>query len=219
MDKIKIVLVDDHEIVRDGVKALLSLNKKVDIIGEASCSDDFFELLKSNTPNIVILDIEMPGISGLEIAKILEERHPEIRKILLSANIDEANISKAIENGVLGILPKNCSHNDLSSAIDKACAGEAYYNKFVTDILIKNYIKRNTLGKKYEQNLAIELSEREIEVIRCFADGLIYKEIAEKLCISPRTVESHKVNILQKLNLNTIIDLVKYAIKNDIVKL
>lgn len=218
MNKIKIILVDDHEIVRNGIKSLLILNNEINIIGEASDGEELFNILKTAKPDIIILDIEMPGLSGLEIAAILDESHPEIKKILLSANINEENIRLAVEAGVLGILPKNCSHKDLIQAIESSIRGEAYYNNFVTDLLIKNYLNRNTISKKFSSQTT-ELSHREIEVIKCFADGMIYKEIADKLNISPRTVESHKVNILSKLQLNSIIDIVKYAIKNNLVEI
>lgn len=219
MNKVTVIIVDDHEIVREGIKLLLSTNKTVKVIGEASNDKEFFDLLKVENPDVVILDIEMPGMDGLQISEILEDDYPQIKKILLSANIDETTIPIAIDKGVLGILPKNCSHNDLNSAIEKANKGEPYYNRYVTDLLIKSYVDKSNIGNKFEKKSKVELSEREVEVIKCFSDGMIYKEIADQLNISPRTVESHKNNILKKLELNTVIDLVKYAIKNEIVSL
>lgn len=216
---INIVLLDDHELVRQGFKMLLMPEKMIEVIGEASEGNSFFELLKIAKPDVVVMDIEMPGLSGIEIAYKMEVDYPQIKKILLSANINKKSIAEAIDAGVLGILPKNCSRHDFVSAIQKAAIGDAYYNSFVTDLIIRDYVNTSTIPSKYEGSSDAKLSEREIEVVRAFAEGLLYKEIADRLEISPRTVESHKLNILQKLKLNTIIDLVKYAIKNNIVSI
>ena len=198
---------------------LLMPEKMIEVIGEASEGNSFFELLKTAKPDVVVMDIEMPGLSGIEIAYKMEENYPEIKKILLSANINKKSIAEAIDAGVLGILPKNCSRHDFVNAIQKAAIGDAYYNSFVTDLIIKDYVDTSTISSKYKSNNEAKLSKREIEVLCGFAEGLLYKEIASRLEISPRTVESHKLNILHKLRLNTIIDLVKYAIKNNIVSI
>lgn len=217
-ENIKLMLVDDHELVRTGFKSLLMLEKDIELIGEAYDSVSFFQLLVNQNPDVVVLDIEMPGLSGIEIAYKLEEEYPQIKKILLSANITKKSIAEAIDAGVLGILPKTCTKDEFIAAIRKAYIGDAYYNSFVADLIIKDYVNTSVIPSRYE-NKDAKLSDRELEVIRCFAEGMIYKEIADKLSISPRTVESHKLNILQKLGLNTIIDLVKYAIKNNIVSI
>ncbi|GAB4301985.1 MAG: response regulator transcription factor [Marinilabiliales bacterium] len=220
MSVIKILLLDDHEIVRDGLKALLIGEPEIKVIGEAGNDVEFFNLLEKQKPDVVILDIELPGKSGIEVAAVLEEKNPEIHKLILSANLDETNIASAINYNVLGILPKSVNRDEFIQAIKTVYKGDQFYSEIIIDLFIKSYVDINKLSKKYQINTKTNiLSEREIEVIRCFAEGMIYKEIADKLNISPRTVESHKVNILKKLKLNNIIDLVKFAIKNHIVSL
>jgi DNA-binding NarL/FixJ family response regulator len=217
MEAVNIILVDDHTIIREGIKTLLSLNLDFHVIGEASCWDDLQILLEKQTPHVIILDIEMPGKNGLEIAAILQETRPEIKKIILSGNVDSETIYEAIDCGVLSILPKESNEDELSTAIRKAAAGEDFYTHLVSQMIIKNYINTKKISNSYITEAKADLSEREIEIIHCFSDGMSYKQIADKLNISPRTVESHKLNIMQKLELHTIIDIVKYAIKNNII--
>ncbi len=219
MGTVKIFLVDDHTIIRDGIRALLSLDSDFEVTGEASGWDELELLLQKKQPDLIILDIEMPGKSGLEIAETLQDSHPEIRKIILSANVDSETVYEAINAGVLSILPKNSNEDELATAIRKAMNGEEYFTHTVAQMIIKNYINKNKISSKYDPKPNILLTEREIEIIRGFSDGLSYKEIGAKLDISPRTVESHKLNILEKLELHTIIDIVKYAIKNNIVQI
>jgi len=217
MQIVDIILVDDHTIIREGIKALLSLDADFHVIGEASCWDELEVLLEKKSPHIVILDIEMPGKNGLEIASILQETRPEIKKIILSGNVDSETIYEAVNCGVLSILPKESNEDELSTAIRKAAAGEDFYTHLISQMIIKNYINTKKISNRYVPEVKAHLSEREIELIQCFSDGMSYKQIGEKLNISPRTVESHKLNILQKLELHTIIDIVKYAIKNNII--
>lgn len=217
MNLIKIYLVDDHTVVREGIKSLLSFYPEFLIEGEASCWEELHTLLLKKIPDVVILDIEMPGLNGLEISELLQDSHPQLKKIILSAHVDSDTIYRAVNAGVLSILPKNSTEEDLSTAIKKAIAGEEYYTHHVTQMIIKNYINKNSLGTVYNARPEIQLTDREIEIITGFSDGLSYKEIGARLEISPRTVESHKLNIMDKLGLYTIIDIVKYAIKNNII--
>ncbi len=217
MKKIQIIIVDDHAIVRDGIKSILSFYKDVQVIGLAANFDELSALLDTQTVDVVLLDIEMPGKSGLEIAAFLEENSPEIKKIIMSAFINYDNILSAIDAGVLAIMPKDINEDELYFAIKKAVAGEHHYSSYVNSLIVKNYVQKDKIPPKYQEKNTVQLSEREIEVIQAFSDGLSYKEIAERLFISPRTVESHKNRILNKLSLFTIIDLVKYGIKNDLV--
>jgi DNA-binding NarL/FixJ family response regulator len=217
MKRIQIIIVDDHAIVRDGIKSILSFYKEIEVLGLAANFDELMALLDKHTVDIVLLDIEMPGKSGLEIAAFLQEKSPEIKKIIMSAFINYENVLSAIDAGVLAIMPKDINEDELYFAIKKAVAGEHHYSSYVNSLIVKNYIQKDKIPPKYQENNSVHLSEREIEVIQAFSDGLSYKEIADRLFISPRTVESHKNRILDKLGLFTIIDLVKYAIKNNLI--
>jgi DNA-binding NarL/FixJ family response regulator len=218
-DKIKIILVDDHEIVRDGINALLMLAKDIEVIGEASNGNELFSLLKFLKPDIILLDIMMPGKSGIKIAEDLSISYPDIKVIILSSNIDEESIFSSIDAGVSGYLSKNVKKLELIEAIRQVNAGKEYYSDIIPIVIIKkykNFIKDNT---KQKQETIVALSDREKEIVKWIAEGLSYKEIGEKLFISSRTVESHKNNILEKLELKTTVDLIKYAIKNSFIEL
>jgi two-component system response regulator NreC len=219
MNKISVIIVDDHAIVRDGITAMLSFYQNIDVIGAASSYEHLVSLLDIKTPDVVILDIEMPGKSGIEIATILQKDYPSIKKIILSAHITPDTISDAVDAGVVSILPKDSNEDELYLSISKASKGEHHYSNFVSDIILKNYLDKNKIGLDTNKEKISELSDREIEIIVAFGDGLSYKEIGEKLFISPRTVESHKNRILEKLELNTIIDLVKFGIKYDLIQI
>ena len=219
MSKISVIIVDDHAIVRDGIKAMLSFYQDVYVVGAASSFDQLVSLIETEIPNVVILDIEMPGKNGIEIAAILQKEYPSVKKIILSAHITPDTISDAIDAGVVSILPKDSNEDELYLSISKAYNGEHHYSNFVSEIILKNYLKKDKIELDVNQEKLKELSDREIEIIVAFGDGLSYKEIGEKLFISPRTVESHKNRILEKLELNTIIDLVKFGIKYDLIQI
>ena len=218
-DKIKIIIVDDHDIVRDGIDALLMLADDIEVIGEASDGEELFNLLKHLKPNIILLDIMMPGKSGIEIAEEMSLDYPDIKIIILTSDLDENSIFNAIQAGVNGYLPKNVKKHELIEAIRQVSQDKEYYSDAISITIFKNYLKFAQAGKKHKLDYNIILSDREKEIIRWFAEGLSYKEIAEKLFISIRTVESHKNNIMEKLELKTTVDLIKFAIKNGFVKL
>lgn len=215
MDKIKIILVDDHQMFRDGVKSVLNDEKNIDIIGEVGTGGDLYELLKLQKPDLIITDISLPGISGVEIAKYISENYPEIKILILSMHSNEEFIIRALSVGANGYLPKDTSMNELLDAINTIYMGENYFNKDISNTILKSIINKS----KDEKGNGKCLTKREKEVIALVVEGLSNKEIAEKLFISVRTVDSHKNNIMQKLNLKSSVELVKYAIKNKLARL
>lgn len=217
MNKIKIMLVDDHRVVLDGIKVLLMDAENIEIIDEAGSGKDLFTKLENNRPDILILDVSLPGESGIDITKQLKITYPDINVIIFSGNINEDVIADAFEAGALGILQKSASRSEIIEAIYAVNDGQEYLGKTISLSLIKNFINKEKPKEKYEQQG--HLSPREIEIIKYLAEGLQFKEIGARMNISARTVETHKNNILHKLELNTIIDIVKYAIKHNIVQL
>jgi len=212
MDKINIVLVDDHQMFRDGVKSVLSDEENIEIVGEVGSGKDLYDLLKNETPDLIITDISMPDISGIEVAKHISENYTGIKILMLSMHSNEEFITKALSVGANGYLPKDTSMSELLEAINSIYKGENYFNKSISDTILKSL-----MNKPKEENKS--LTKREKEIINLVVEGLSNKEIAEKLCISIRTVDSHKNNIMQKLGLKSSVELVKYAIKNKLAKL
>jgi len=220
MKSIKVLLVDDHQIVRDGIFALLIKEHDIEIAGEASNGDELFEKLKFIKPDIVILDISMPKMSGIEIAGILNKDYPDIKIIIFSSYTDEESIFKSIRAGAKGFLPKDSMREDLVEAIHKVHQGFEYLSEKIPNTILMDYINKSNSGEeKYSNTRLGNLTKREREILKLIADGLSYKEIGNELFISVRTVETHKNNILQKLELKSTIDLVKFAIKNDLIDL
>lgn len=213
---IRIFVVDDHKIVRDGLRSMLLGNSEIKIEGEAANGYQLFDLLKDVQPDLLILDIALPKISGVEIAKVLAKDYPDIKILILSANTDEQTLKAAIKAGVSGFLPKDTSKEEFIEAIKIVNGGKHYFGTNISETIHQTLINGLTQNNSDKDK---ELTEREIEIIKLFADGMTYKEIADKLFISSRTVETHKNNILQKLDLKNTIDLVKYAIKEGLIKI
>lgn len=214
MEKIKLIIVDDHEIIRLGMKALLFGNPQIDIVGDVGTGNELISLLKKVTPDIILLDINLPVISGLELLKRIRESHSEIKMLMISANVNSHFIESSIKNGAVGYLHKNCSKEELLEAIDTVTLGKMYFSKNISPSVYE------ALANKLRNSGSNEgLSDREIEVLIAFAEGLSYAEIAENLAISKKTVEAHKKSIFDKLGFKNNADLVKYAIKQRFIEL
>ncbi|MBS4013811.1 MAG: response regulator transcription factor [Bacteroidetes bacterium] len=214
----KVILVDDHKIVREGVRAMLLGNKSFIVAADVSSGKEVFDVLENIKPDIIILDIGMPVMDGVEIAKILNNKFPDIKVLILSANAEEEYVISAIKAGAVGFLSKESSREEFIIALNSIARGEEYYGESISSIIYKSYVSI-LKGKNNVLTPNNELSEREMDVVKAFSDGLSFKEIADKLNISVRTVETHKNNILEKLSLRNTIDMVKYAIKKGFVKL
>ena len=219
MKTIKIILVDDHQIVRDGIKSLLSKNEKIKIIGEAASGYELFKLLNEHTPDIILLDIALPNMSGIEVSKILTKEFPKIKKLILSMYTSEDFIFNALKSGVNGYLPKNTTQKELLQAIDTICDNKEYFSKNIADTILKSYVKSAKHGNTISDNKLESLTQREQEVLRKVVAGMKNPEIAQELNISVRTVETHKTSIMNKLDLHNTVELVKFAIKNKIIEL
>ena len=218
MERIKVILVDDHQIVRDGIKSLITDDPNINIITEASSASELRDKLETYRPDVILMDINLPDSTGIELTKELKELKPEIKVLILSMHMGEDFIVNAIEAGAKGYLPKTTSKKELITAINTISKGEDYFNESISNILIKSYVKRAQTPKKEDEKI-IDLTRREKEIITLFALGMSNKEIADKLFISIRTVESHKNNIMNKLELKSTVDLVKFALKNNYIEL
>lgn len=219
MKNYKIILVDDHQLFRDGIKSLLLSEAHIDIVGEFCSGNELLRFLDAGKiVDIVISDISMPDMNGLDLTKILTEKYPLIKVIILSMHINEEYIFEAIQNGARGYLPKDTNREELLEAILQITNGEEYYSKEVSQIALKSFISKSKQKTK-EEIITETLTERELEIVKLVAEGYMNKEISAKLNISIRTVDNHKARIMQKLNLKSSIDIVKYAIKNEIISL
>jgi len=219
MKKINIILVDDHKVVREGLKILLMNLADIEVIGEVANANELFNLLHNKKPDILLMDISLPKMSGIVITEKLSREYPDIKVIMLTANDNDEMVFESFKAGALGYLPKDIEHEELVEAIMTVSEGEEYLARSLSSAVLKNYYKRAKAGSHKLLKSEKELTKREIQVIELFCEGLSYKEIADQLNISIRTIESHKKSILEKLELNTIIDIVKYAIKHGIINI
>jgi len=217
--KINIFLVDDHQIVRDGIKSLLLDSSEISIAGEALNGKELMEKLETIKPDVILMDISLPDISGIELTKQVTQNFPEIKVVILSMYTQEEFITNAIAAGAKGYLPKNTTQQELLNAVKAVCDGKEYYNEAVSKIILENYISNVRKSKEVEiANDAETLSSREKQILKLYVEGMSNQQIADKLFISIRTVESHKNHIMQKLGVKSTVELVKYAIRNNIAE-
>ena len=209
--KIKILLADDHQLVRKGFRALLEELDYVDVVGEAANGQEAIGLLRRGVKtDIALLDYEMPVLNGLETLDQIKRDFFGVKVILLTMLNQRELIQSAVEKGVNGFLFKNASLDELSEAIRRVSKGEQYFSSEVTLTLLKT-------AQNPDHTLLRQLTEREIEVLRLVAQGFSSTEIGAQLFISPRTVDTHRNNLIQKLGVNGIAGLVQFAIKNKLV--
>jgi DNA-binding NarL/FixJ family response regulator len=207
MQKYNILIADDHSMIRDGLKNLIGQNKDYAIVGEARNGKEALELFKSLSPDLIILDISMPDMNGMEVSKSILSSNPLANIIILSMYDGEDYISRCLELGVKGYVVKNESGVELDYAINSVLQGKNYFSRQAQDVIFKKYSQN--VGKKKQREELVKLTKREIEIIRLISEGLTSQQIADKLFISPRTVETHRANLMKKVGVRNAIELVK----------
>ncbi len=215
MNKIKIFIVDDHKLVTDCISLFLKGSDEVEVTGIAHSGPELIDMLEKDTPNVILLDISMPEMTGIEATDIIKKEYPEIKVLILSMHSDYNNISDAIDAGADGYVPKDVTAEELVEAIATVNKGKNYFHTSISDEIIKNYATK----RKKSSTLIPQLTKRELEVLKLFAEGFNNNEIAKKLFLSVRTIESHKNHILQKTSMKNSVELIKFAIKNKIIDL
>ncbi|HEX8039379.1 MAG TPA: response regulator transcription factor [Chryseosolibacter sp.] len=218
MNRIKVLIADDHQLVRDGMEAMLSATPDMDIVAMVGSGEEAINQVRTIRPDVVLMDILMPGMNGIEAARWIKEIDETIRVILITMEVSKDYVSAGIKSGVDGYLPKNSSKETLLEAIRAVFAGERYFNDAIKKLIFEDFYTVEKL-KNPKKALPNQLTKREREVLALVAGGKSNKEIAEALDISVKTVETHKTHILIKLGLNNNSELVRFAIKNKIVSL
>jgi DNA-binding NarL/FixJ family response regulator len=202
---IKVFLVDDHEIFRNGLKQLVDSEPDMEVVGEAGDGETALETLRSVQPDVIIMDIRMPGINGVETSQMLLKREPQARIVFFSLYDNPDYVAKALEMGASGYILKDTSNKIFLSAIRSVYKGKFYFIGDVTDVLVKKYIdlqkERNT---RTSASGEVTLSKREEQILRMINSSLSNKEIAESLIVSVRTIEAHRLNILRKFQASNI---------------
>jgi len=211
--KIKIMVADDQGLILHSLVTLLNEVEDFEVIGTAQNGIVLLQVLEENKPDVIIIDINMPKMSGIEVTKIIDGKMPWIKIIALSMYSHPQYIKEMLRHGAKGFLSKNCLPHELFEAIRAVHGGKTYLDKHCSDIIIHNF---SQIKPDFRTNLQ-SITAREIEIIRALADGMVTREIAEKLFISDKTVERHKTNILKKLELRNTAQLVKVAVEQGIL--
>jgi two-component system response regulator NreC len=217
---IKVLVVDDHQIFRDGIVSLFSDQDEISVVDVASDADEALERMQYSKPDVMLLDISLPGKSGIEMIAEAKAILPDIKILILSMYTGEAYIFKALRAGALGFLAKqNTTKPELFKAIKAISEGKEYYNESIALIMQQHYVNKARNVDDEAKNSYNLLSNREKEILKLVLEGLSNNEIARKLFVNIRTAETHKTNIMQKLGLKNSIELIKFAIKNDLFEL
>jgi len=214
MEKIKIIIVDDHAIIRDGISAMLKYDDDIQVVAEAANGLDAIIQVEHHGPDVVLMDIIMPEMNGIEALKKMKNTAGDTKVILLSMEISEQFISEALEYGVSGYLPKDVRKGTLISAIKKVNDGEEFFDPKVSEAIFKNFYKKKTKGSSTIVKGSGKLSKREEEVLTLICKGHNNQEISDMLFISVRTVDAHRSHIMQKLELKNTVELIKFAIRH-----
>lgn len=208
--KIKIVIADDHQMLIDGIKSLLKEVDNIEISGSANNGNDALQLVEKCNPDILLSDINMPGMSGLELALKLKQNHSTVKIISLSMYADASMVSDMLQAGICGYVLKNTGKEELVAAINKVFGGGVYYTAEISEMMMRN------ISRKKEEK-ANALTAREIEIVKLIGIEMTNAQIGEKLFISERTVETHRKNIFRKTNTKTVIGLLKYAYEHKLI--
>ena len=215
MSEIRLLLVDDHEVVRTGLRMLLESQSDIKILAEASTGAEAIQMAIEFKPDVVVMDITLPDITGIEATRRLKERQPEIAVVALTIHEDEQYFFEMLQAGASGYVPKRAAPEDLISAIRAAFAGEIYLYPSLAKALVSDYLGRSRTDP--EEASLEALTPREEEVLELLAEGLSNDEIADRLVISRHTVARHRENLMGKLNLHSRSELVKYAIRKGLI--
>lgn len=216
MSSIRIVLADDHTILRNGLRAVLERQPDFEVVGEASNGREAIEVVEREKPEVVLLDIAMPILNGIEAAKRISAEHPSTAVMILSMHSDEGYILRSLRAGARGYLLKDSAERDLIQAIRAVCSGKAFFSPAVSKVLADDYLRQvqqQGLEDSYEL-----LTARERELLQLIAELKSTKDIAALLRVSPHTVDTHRGNIMQKLNVHSIPELILYAVRKGVIK-
>lgn len=214
MSKIRLLLVDDHQIVRAGLRMLFQAEPDMEIAGEVSSGDEAIQAVHDLKPDVVLMDVVMPGMSGIEATRRIKESSPEVAVLALTMHEDEQYFFEMLNAGASGYVPKRAAPDDLVSAIRVASQGNVFLYPTLAKLLVKDFLHRSEMGTSSPSE---ELTAREREVLTCIAEGMTNREIAETLVISAKTVDRHRENIMRKLKLHNRVELVRYAIEKGLI--
>jgi DNA-binding NarL/FixJ family response regulator len=213
---IRVLLADDHKIVRDGLRTLLEKQADIAVLGEAEDGREALQLAGKLSPDVVVMDIAMPELNGIEATRQILSEYPGIKIVALSMHSDKRFVSEMLKAGASAYLLKDCAFEELITAISTIMKGKIYLSPGIAGVVLADYIRND---RKSEPSVFSQLSDREREVLQLMAEGKSTKEVAAHLNVSIKTVETHRTNIMTKLDIHSIAELTKYAIREGLTSL
>lgn len=218
MESVKILIVDDHPMIRLGVRSILNNVEHLNVADEANNGREALEKLDKESFDLVIMDIKMPEMNGIEATEEIIKRHPNTKVLAISMFDEQRYIVKMLQAGALGYVLKNTGKNEMVNAINSVMAGESYFSQEVSTIMMSQFMTRGGISQTSEAKSDVTLTKRETEIIKMISEELTNSEIADRLGISSRTVDTHRRNLLQKLDVKNTAGLVKYAMVNNLLE-
>ncbi len=211
MNRIRIILAEDHTLVRKGLRALLEGYPNIEVVGEAADGREAIKLTEDVHPHVVVMDINMPGLNGLEATDRIKRHYPDVQVLILSMHANEEYVLQVLRSGASGYLLKDSATEELVAAIAAVYQGEAYLSPRISKTVIADYVRRTEAeGRRAPHEM---LTPREREVLQLVAEGHTSKQIAQQLHLSVKTVETHRANLMDKLNIHNRAGLIRYAIR------
>lgn len=216
---IRLVIVDDHVVVRSGLRMLLETEGGIEIVAEAGSASEAIQAIQQTRPDVVLMDIGLPDMSGIEATRQIKQQFPQVQVVALTIYEDEEYFFRMLEAGASGYVPKRAAPEELVLAIETAARGEVYLYPSMAKLLVQDYLAQQAHRPKEASSENGEpLTPREQEILALLAEGATNEQIAERLVISPKTVARHRENIMEKLNLHSRAELVRYAIRKGIIQ-
>lgn len=218
MNKIRVMVVDDHDIVRYGICSVLKSSPDIEVVGEASNGVQAVEQFNDLRPDVVLLDISMPEMNGIETTRTIVRNHSNARVLILTMHLNEEYLNQVLSAGASGYILKNTEIGEMLNAIRTVAQGRQIFSAPISTLMTEKYVRSAQYNQDSKDNDTPSLTKRETEILQKIADGKTSQEIAELLFISPRTVDTHRANLIQKLGVKNSAGLVRYAIENQLVE-
>lgn len=216
MPQKRILLVDDHQLIIDGLRGFIEANSAYTVVGEANTGTDAVKLAGVLNPDVILMDIEMPEMSGIQASEEIKRNFPHIKIIIVSMHNEKQLIKKLIDQGADGYLLKNSQQSEVMDAIEKVLKNQPYFSQDVTLSLLDK--SQSKIGHSAEPMSELQLTERETEILKLVSQGMTNKEIGDTLNISHRTVDTHRTNLMKKLDVTNVAGLIRFAFKNGLIQ-
>ncbi len=215
MNDIRIVLADDHTLVRQGLRLMLEREPGLKVVAEASNGREALDAVDSSSPHVIIMDLAMPTLNGIEAARQIHLKYPAICIVVLSMHSDESYVLRALKAGARAYLLKDSADTDLINAVKAVTEGKAFFSPAISRVLVEDYVRQ--LQQKGVEDSYDLLTSREREILQLIGEGKSNKDVAQMLNLSPYTVETHRSNVMEKLNLHSVPELILYAVRKGVV--